>query len=254
VSRASTIGAVVLASGILIGGSVFSVYAINSSIASDDAHLPVIKAVSAPSTLDANLEATTGNTSEVTAGDLEVTSTDEELIVPDVPVATPGQTAASTDQSIDPGNEPAAGQTQVRGPSVSSTTAQRAVLRYAGGRVMGTWTARHGGYSAYAIKIKRTDGSIIVGYVDRATGAVYDWTRVAGASTKPSRSPTAKPTSASRRPSNDSSRPSADANPTFTESPSDNGHSGDAPTPETSPNPENSGYSGQSGSNDQSDD
>jgi hypothetical protein len=253
VSRASTIGAVVLASGILIGGSVFSVYAINSSIASDDAHLPVIQTVSAPSTPDANLEATTGNPSEVTAGDLEVTSTDDELIVPDVPVAT-GQTAPSSAQAIDPGNEPAAGQTQVRGPSVSSTTAQRAVLRSSGGQVMGTWAARHGGYSAYAIKVKRADGSIIVGYVDRATGAVYDWTRVAGASTKPSRTPTAKPTSASREPSTDSSRPSANANPTFTKSPSDSGHSEDAPTPETSPYPENSGYSGQSGSNDQSDD
>ena len=33
----------------------------------------------------------------------------------------------------------------------------------------------HGGYASWAVMVQRKDGSVITGYVDRATGTVFDW-------------------------------------------------------------------------------
>lgn len=44
-----------------------------------------------------------------------------------------------------------------------------------GGRVTDVRGLRHGGYDAFAVRIARTDGSTLTGYVDRDSGVVFDW-------------------------------------------------------------------------------
>lgn len=98
--------------------------------------------------------------------------------LPDVSVpvlATPqAPTVAPEEQTTD--DQAAAPQTT---PSVSRAEARALVLAQAQGEIVKTWSAVRDGYRAYAVKVLRPDGSLATGFVDRATGVVFDWTTVA---------------------------------------------------------------------------
>lgn len=172
-SRGTTIAAVAAATGALVAASVFSVVAISSTATSEE--LPGAKAavpVAATDTLPA-----TGDASVISADDLQPASSDEDLVVPTVDTALPGAAAGATStQTI-------ATRTATRPtrPDVGEARAKALVLKAAPGRVEGVSTTKRGGYSAYAVKVQRADGSMVIGYVDRATGVVFDWTKVSGA-------------------------------------------------------------------------
>lgn len=63
--------------------------------------------------------------------------------------------------------------------SFSRDDARSLVLAQAPGEVVKTWSTVRDGYRAYAVKVLRPDGSLATGFVDRATGVVFDWTTVA---------------------------------------------------------------------------
>lgn len=63
--------------------------------------------------------------------------------------------------------------------TVTRAEARALVLAEAPGEVVKTWAAVHNGYRAYAVKVLRPDGSLATGFVDRASGVVFDWTTVA---------------------------------------------------------------------------
>ena len=68
---------------------------------------------------------------------------------------------------------------QATSASVSRAEARSLVLAQAPGEIVKTWSAVRDGYRAYAVKVLRPDGSLATGFVDRATGVVFDWTTVA---------------------------------------------------------------------------
>ncbi len=168
-SRAATIAATAAATGALIAVSVISVVAISSSASSQglpDAKTsgPVAAAVSDPSA---------GESSPVTADDLRLANSVEDLIVPTVPTALPAASRTGSNQTI-----AARSTAKTTGSDVGGARAKAAVLKVAPGRVEGVSATKRGGYSAYAVKVVRADGSVVIGYVDRATGVVFDWATV----------------------------------------------------------------------------
>jgi hypothetical protein len=44
-------------------------------------------------------------------------------------------------------------------------------------RVIAVRASAHGGYHGFAVKVERTDGSTLIGYIDSASGVVFDWSQ-----------------------------------------------------------------------------
>ena len=93
--------------------------------------------------------------------------------LPDVtvaPLAAPPSPSAVTSDATTP---------QTASSSISRSEARSLVLAQAPGEIVKTWSAVRDGYRAYAVKVLRPDGSLATGFVDRASGVVFDWTTVA---------------------------------------------------------------------------
>ena len=93
--------------------------------------------------------------------------------LPDVtvaPLATPPSPSADTGDATSP---------LTTSSSISRAEARALVLAQAPGEIVKTWSAVRDGYRAYAVKVLRPDGSLATGFVDRASGVVFDWTTVA---------------------------------------------------------------------------
>lgn len=63
--------------------------------------------------------------------------------------------------------------------SITASTARSLVLAEAPGSVMSVGKTTRGGFPAFAVKVKRADGSTVTGYVTRADGVIFDWTQTA---------------------------------------------------------------------------
>jgi hypothetical protein len=57
----------------------------------------------------------------------------------------------------------------------------KAVVDATGGTVTGVETMTYKSVDAFAVTVKRTDGSVITGYVDRSSGDIYEWAVVKAA-------------------------------------------------------------------------
>lgn len=89
--------------------------------------------------------------------------------------------ASSSDASLQgaaPAHASATVTTAVR-PVVVRLTAKQAraavLTQVPKARVIAVRASQHGGYKAFAVKVERTDGSTLIGYVDSASGVVFDW-------------------------------------------------------------------------------
>ncbi len=68
---------------------------------------------------------------------------------------------------------------QVSAVTISAARAKRSVLKQVPGTVLSVTRTKHGGYPAYAVTVRRADGSTATGYVDRSSGVIFDWTQTA---------------------------------------------------------------------------
>ena len=59
---------------------------------------------------------------------------------------------------------------------VTSTTALSKIQQEVPGLLTSLRKVKRDGFYAWAVTIKRSDGSVVVGYVDRRSGIVFDWT------------------------------------------------------------------------------
>jgi hypothetical protein len=101
--------------------------------------------------------------------------------------------------------------THTKTSHVSSAEASDAVVaQVKGSRVVATHASKHNGYKAFAVKVERTDGSTLIGYVDRASGVVFDWSKPTQPATSPSTTTTSTPSSHSEGADDDSSGMSDD--------------------------------------------
>ena len=64
---------------------------------------------------------------------------------------------------------------------VNRNFATKAVVNATNGQVTGVEAMTHNGVDAFAVTVKRTDGSVITGYVDRSSGDIYEWAVVKAA-------------------------------------------------------------------------
>ncbi len=200
--RSSIIATVVAAGGILIAGSVASAAVINATATSQpDGTTAQIVATSA--TAEPFIETADNSTSvelsEFSADDLP------EIVVPEVdipginadtanaapqvaaasPRSTPKPTATPTTKptpkpTAAKASAPASSATpEATAPSARSISADKAVSIVLnatnGGVVQSAQSTTHAGFDSWAITVKRADGSIVIGYVDRATGVAFDW-------------------------------------------------------------------------------
>ncbi|MCF8527368.1 MAG: hypothetical protein K9G80_07615 [Candidatus Nanopelagicales bacterium] len=200
--RSSIIATVVAAGGILIAGSVASAAVINATATSQpDGTTAQIVATSA--TAEPFIETADTSTSvelpEFSADDLP------EIVVPEVdipdvnadtanaapqvaaasPRSTPKPTATPTTKptpkpTAAKASAPASSATpEATAPSARSISADKAVSVVLnatnGGVVQSAQSTTHDGFDSWAITVKRADGSVVIGYVDRATGVAFDW-------------------------------------------------------------------------------
>ena len=85
--------------------------------------------------------------------------------------ATPATFAA--EPSPAPTVQPRVAQTAIK---ITSKAAQVKVLRKVRGEVLGITPSKRDGFTSWAVKVKRADGSIVTGYVDARSGIIFDWT------------------------------------------------------------------------------
>lgn len=65
--------------------------------------------------------------------------------------------------------------------SVTQVQAKAAVLAQVKGTVMDVTSVTRGGYEAWRVEVKRADGSVVAGIVDKASGVVFAWDTVSTA-------------------------------------------------------------------------
>ena len=103
-----------------------------------------------------------------------------EIPVISAPVA--AKSNPSTSNSSNASNEvvsssPSAGQ-------IDRDYAIKAVVDAPGGKVTKVDSLNHNGIDAFSVTVKRTDGSVVTGYVNKSSGAVYEWAVVKEAPVK----------------------------------------------------------------------
>lgn len=84
--------------------------------------------------------------------------------------------APSTDP--DPAGTPDASTSEATAGAPDAITGKAAtalVLAQAPGSTIKASATTREGYRAWAVQVRRTDGSVVTGFVDRATGVVFEW-------------------------------------------------------------------------------
>ncbi len=99
--------------------------------------------------------------------------------LPEIVFASPSATADPTEQAGVPASPQAEPEQSAKSGSISASRARSLVLAEAPGSVMSVGKTTRGGYAAYAVKVKRADGSTVTGYVTRVDGVIFDWTQTA---------------------------------------------------------------------------
>jgi uncharacterized membrane protein YkoI len=184
--RGSVIAVVAAAAGILVAGSAASVAVINAANSgTSDVGEPIVAASVAA------IEPVS-DSQEVVLPDPAVDDAPLPKVIVPSPVGTPG---VGSESSSEPDDEqttkarvtatPAPTPTETNAaPSakptatpdvISARQAKDAALAATPGTVLGTSLVKHAGYEAYAVQIRRADGSVVTGFVEANSGVVYDW-------------------------------------------------------------------------------
>jgi hypothetical protein len=183
--RSTIIASVVAGAGILIAGSVAGTAAVNAA-ASSEPDPSNIQLVAAPADLTQPVAAvadsdavtlppfTTEPLPSIVAPSGSLTSS-----VPStssVPAPGPGADAASAPEQTRAAKPGAQTPTQTPTPALPPEQAVALVLAATGnGRPLDVRQVSRAGYSAWAVTVQRSDGSIVTGFVDRVTATVFDW-------------------------------------------------------------------------------
>jgi hypothetical protein len=165
--RSTIIDTVVAAGGILIAGSVASTAVINAAVSTkpQTSDTQILAAAATPVLLSAT-----------TAAQLPALTVEP---LPGIVVPAAGESAAQTTQAA-----PTPGKSTAKDAPASTQNTEGISVDKAVGIVLGatdggilqyTRQESHRGYDTWAVTVKRTDGSVVTGYVDRATGSAFDW-------------------------------------------------------------------------------
>lgn len=147
--RSGTIAVIAVTAGVLVAGSAAAVAVVNAGSSAPEP--PTLVAVVDPDAVVAP-----------TAGPSFVPAP-----LPDISLPAIAPTDDSAPKSL-----------------MTRAAAQAAVLGLASGDVLSVEPSDRGGYDAFAVAVRRADGSTVTGYVDRASGVVFDWTQKAAPATQ----------------------------------------------------------------------
>ena len=180
--RSSLIATVIAAGGVLVAGSVASVAVIGAAQSSEvDTSTVALVSDSVAATAQPTAQASGDDSApaplpSASSVELPALPSDTPSAKPRKPKASPSSTP-STRPSARPSASASSSSDDdsTKSPSVSSSEAARSAVASSGGTVLGVSKASHAGYKAWAVRIQRADGSVVTGYVDRASGTVYDW-------------------------------------------------------------------------------
>lgn len=152
----------------------------NSTIASVAAATGIVGAtvIAAISLMQATVTDGSENDTIMLAAATATTPTPSDLVftpepLPEIPVISdstapsPSETKASVESAST--------------SQVNRDFATKAVVNATNGKVTGVETMTYNGVDAFAVTVKRTDGSVITGYVDRSSGDIYEWVVVKAA-------------------------------------------------------------------------
>ena len=188
-NRSAVIATVVATTGVLVAGSVASVAVINAASSSEPATSGITLVA------DGAVATTTDGTSALAPSAdsaVDLPTLPSQPAVPELATVAPaadtgsGSANSGSGAADDRGTDSASPAASRDTTSVSSRQAARTVLAETGGSVMSVSKSNRGGYSAWAVTVKRPDGSVITGYVDRASGVVFDWVVNQNAPSRPS--------------------------------------------------------------------
>lgn len=215
--RSSAIALIAVTAGVLVAGSVAAVAVINAASTSPEP--ATVAAVADPSALPtasafdtAPVDAPSfapGVLPSIEVADLSVAS--QAPAAPAVEPAAPstagnakkkGGTEPSTSakaaaksaaQQATPAKAAAAAASEtpkaVQPRQLSREEAAAVVAAQVNGTLVSAKETERGGYNAFAVTIARGDGSTVTGFVDRASGVVFDWTQTQAPAQEPAAAP-----------------------------------------------------------------
>ncbi len=96
--------------------------------------------------------------------------------LPEIPVISDSVATSSGESQSPTPQLPAESSSQV-----NRDFAKKAVVNATNGNITGVKTVSYNGVDAFAVTVKRTDGSVVTGYVDRSSGDIYEWAVVKAA-------------------------------------------------------------------------
>lgn len=161
-NRTGSIIITAVSAGILVSGAVATVAIVNAAQAAPE-----------PNTVALVVDPAAAVTTPIVSG-----PSFEPEPLPEIVFTTPYE--SSNEQQLPGLASPQADPEQsTASGSISASKARSLVLAEAPGSVMSVGKTTRGGYAAYAVKVKRADGSTVTGYVTRADGVIFDWTQTA---------------------------------------------------------------------------
>lgn len=161
-NRNRTIATVAATTGIFAATVVAGISILQASVASDPvSDLPVLTAQSVSTDPGAELSFTPAPLPELPT----LTTT-----APSTSSAKPNADGKSAPATIAATTSTAATTT-----TISRADAQSIVLAATKGKVTSVEKVTRAGLAAFAVTVERSDGSVITGYVDEATGTAFDW-------------------------------------------------------------------------------
>ena len=150
----------------------------NSTIASVAAATGIVGAtvVAAISLMQATVTNGSENDTVTLAVPSATVPTSSDLVftpepLPEIPVISDSTAPQASNSQASVGNA----------AQVNRNFATKAVVNATNGKVTGVEATTHNGVDAFAVTVKRTDGSVITGYVDRSSGDIYEWAVVKAA-------------------------------------------------------------------------
>ena len=150
----------------------------NSTIASVAAATGIVGAtvVAAISLMQATVTNGSENDTVTLAAPSATVPTSSDLVftpepLPEIPVISDSTAPQASSSQASVGNA----------AQVNRDFATKAVVNATNGQVTGVEATTHNGVDAFAVTVKRTDGSVITGYVDRSSGDIYEWAVVKAA-------------------------------------------------------------------------
>ena len=171
-NRSTAIAGVIAAGGILVAGSVAGIAIVNAASSADDS--------TAAEVVASDQQLVPSASAQPLLPDTALPSAPSASALPDLgatqPTASVEQAGTKpSKQAASKPSSPKPAAPKPEAPGIAAPVAKAAVADAAKGQVLDVSKVSHQGQQSWAVQVARTDGSVVTGYVDIASGVVFDW-------------------------------------------------------------------------------